>query len=373
MSSTQTLSPGGEPQLGSPRFSSPMTALVAVAHPGTHPIHLPPPPMVAEVTLDGRGLSRGRCPVSRFPWMLISRKLLMSLTHNGNSPDSWLFARYKYCRKKMPPSSGGIDPVRLLPWRYRRVRRTKFLSSGGIDPVRLLLLRFSCERLERFLSSGGIDPVRLLLLRFSCERRTKFLSSGGIGPVRLLLLRDSCWRRDRLPSSDGIDPVRLLPLRCIVVRLDRLPSWVGIDPVRLLVMTDMLCNSVRFPNSAGSLPFSSPGMTGFRLPMKLILVTRGGVPATVIPCQFDTAVVAFQLRVMVPRKVSFPAQRASQSATSPVLVVGLGTVVPFRHWVNVVCPETSKSNRPDTMSSANSIVAAPAAIPHRMGRPDEGG
>ena len=92
-----------------------------------------------------------------------------------------------------------------------------------------------------------------------------------------------------------------------------------------------------------------------------------------IPCQFDTAVVAFQLRVMVPRSVSFPAQRASQSATSPVLVVGLGTVVPFLHWVNVVCPETSNNNVPEMKRSANRMAAAPAAIPHRMGRPDEGG
>ena len=101
-------------------------------------------------------------------------------------------------------------------------------------------------------------------------------------------------------------------------------------------------------------------------------MTRWGVPDTVIPVQLDIAVVAFQLRVEVPRS-SFAAQRASQSATSPVLVVGLGTVVPFRHWVNVVCPETSNSNRPETRRSANRMAAAPAAIPHRMGRPDEGG
>ena len=94
--------------------------------------------------------------------------------------------------------------------------------------------------------------------------------------------------------------------------------------------------------------------------------------AVVIPVQLDIAVVAFQLRVEVPRS-SFAAQRASQSATSPVFVVGLGTVVPFRHWVNVVCPETSNNNRPDTRRIANRMVAAPAAIPHRMGRLDEGG
>ena len=69
MSSIQTLSPGGVPQEGRSRFSSPMTALLEVAHPGTHPIHMPPPPMVAPMILEGRGLSRGRCPVSRFPWM----------------------------------------------------------------------------------------------------------------------------------------------------------------------------------------------------------------------------------------------------------------------------------------------------------------
>ena len=94
--------------------------------------------------------------------------------------------------------------------------------------------------------------------------------------------------------------------------------------------------------------------------------------AVVIPVQLDIAVVAFQLRVEVPRS-SFAAQRASQSATSPVLVVGLGTVVPFLHWVKVVCPETSNNNRPEARRIANRIAAAVAAITHRMGRPDEGG
>ena len=69
MSSIQTLSPGGVPQLGRPRFSSPTTAPVAVAHEGRHPMNMPPPPMVAEVTLEGKGYSRGRSPVRRFPWM----------------------------------------------------------------------------------------------------------------------------------------------------------------------------------------------------------------------------------------------------------------------------------------------------------------
>ena len=70
MSSIQTLSPGGEPQLGRPRFSSPATAVFVVAHEGRHPMNLFPPPMVAEVTLEGKGFSRGKCPVSRFSWML---------------------------------------------------------------------------------------------------------------------------------------------------------------------------------------------------------------------------------------------------------------------------------------------------------------
>ena len=80
MSSTQMLSPGGVPQLGRPRFSSPTTTLFAVAHEGRHPMNMLPPPMVALPTppipgtlviLAEKGYSRGRCPVSRFPWMLI--------------------------------------------------------------------------------------------------------------------------------------------------------------------------------------------------------------------------------------------------------------------------------------------------------------
>ena len=204
-------------------------------------------------------------------------------------------------------------------------------------------------------------------------RLGRFPSWVGIDPLRLLPAISSVVRLERFPSWVGIDPLRLLPWRFSDVRLGRFPSSVGIDPVRLLLAICRCVRLDRFPNSVGSLPFSSPGMKGIRFEVKLILVTRGGVPATVIPCQFDTAVVAFQLRVMVPRNVSFPAQRASQSATSPVFVVGLGTVVPFRHWVNVVCPETSNNNWPDTKRIANRMAAAPAAIPHRMGRRDEGG
>ena len=64
MSSTQTLSPGGEPQLGRSRFSSPLTAVLVVAHGGTHPIHMffsPKTvspvtlPIAAWVTLEGKG------------------------------------------------------------------------------------------------------------------------------------------------------------------------------------------------------------------------------------------------------------------------------------------------------------------------------
>ena len=80
-------------------------------------MNMPPPPMVAEVTLAGKGYSRGRCPVSRFPWMENCVKLLRSLTHNGNSPDSRLFRRSSHERLDSCPSSDGIGPVRLLKWR----------------------------------------------------------------------------------------------------------------------------------------------------------------------------------------------------------------------------------------------------------------
>ena len=179
VSSTQTLSPGGEPQLGSPRFSSPMTALLEVAHPGTHPMNMPPPPMVAEVTLEGKGYSKGRCPVIRFPWMVNCVKLFRFLTHRGNSPDSRLSPSNNLCRVEIPPSSDGIDPVRLLPLRYSCCRLARFPSSGGIGPVRLLLLSHSCKRLVRFPSSVGIGPVSLCPLSHSAPRLVRFPSSGG--------------------------------------------------------------------------------------------------------------------------------------------------------------------------------------------------
>ena len=179
MSSTQTLSRGGVLQAGRARSSSPMTALLEVAHPGTHPIHLPPPPMVAEVTLEGKGYSKGRCPVRRFPWMEKCVKLPRFSTHRGNSPDSRLSPSNNLCRVEMPPSSDGIGPLSPLLSRYRCERLGRFPSSDGIDPIRLLPPRFSCVRLGRFPSSGGIDPIRLWPLRFSSARLDRFASSGG--------------------------------------------------------------------------------------------------------------------------------------------------------------------------------------------------
>ena len=164
MSSIHTLSPGGEPQLGRPRFSSPLTAVFVVAQEGTHPMNLFPPPMVAVVMPEEKGFSRGRCPVSRFSWMVNQTKLFKSLTHNGNSPDSRLLPKYSRVRLARFPSSFGIGPVRLLLWRYNCVRLARFPSSFGIGPVRLLLWRASCVRLARFPSSDGIGPLRLLLL-----------------------------------------------------------------------------------------------------------------------------------------------------------------------------------------------------------------
>ena len=57
------------------------------------------------------------------------------------------------------------------------------------------------------------------------------------------------------------------------------------------------------------------------VPKKYIDRTRCGVaPTNPTPCQLDIAVVEFQFRGMVPRNVSFPAQRFLQSAMSPVFV-----------------------------------------------------
>ena len=146
VSSIQTLSPGGVPQGGRSRFSSPLTALVAVAHEGIHPIHMFPPPVgspatlpiSARATLEGKGYSRGRCPVSRFRWMLNSHKLLRFSTHNGNSPDSRLCASNNTTRLDRLPSSDGIGPLSMLLRSCSCVRLVRLPSCVGIDPVRLL-------------------------------------------------------------------------------------------------------------------------------------------------------------------------------------------------------------------------------------------
>ena len=78
--------------MGSPRSSSPKTRVLVVAHEGRHPIHMlvssVEMPILAKTTVEGKGYSRGRFPVSRFLVMSIRCKLLRFETHNGNSPDS---------------------------------------------------------------------------------------------------------------------------------------------------------------------------------------------------------------------------------------------------------------------------------------------
>ena len=190
MSRTQTLSPGGVPQSGKGRFSSPLTALVVVAHEGIHPMNMFPPPMVALprgtpripialLILGGKGYSRGRWPVSRFPWMEKSVKLPRFLTHNGNSPDSRLFRRRRRLRLDGLPISGGIGPVRLLARRSRSLRLDRLPSSGGIGPVRLLPPSCSCCRLGRLPSSGGSVPFSPRV------KREITVTRGGVPPVEI--------------------------------------------------------------------------------------------------------------------------------------------------------------------------------------------
>ena len=104
--------------------------------PGRSPTTLP---ISARFTLEGKGYSRGKCPVSRFPWIWIRTKLPMFSTHNGNSPDSRLLSRYNLCRVEIPPSSDGIGPLSPLFSSRSSVRLERLPSSGGISPVRLLL------------------------------------------------------------------------------------------------------------------------------------------------------------------------------------------------------------------------------------------
>ena len=161
--------------------------------------------------------------------------------------------------------------------------------SSGRCPVSRFPWMENCCKLPRFSIHNGNSPDRRLFRRRSCLRLDRLPSSGGIGPVRLLARRSRSRRLDRLPSSGGIGPVRLLPPRCSCRRLESCPS------------------------SGGRLPFSP-------LVKKDISVTRRGVPDVLIPCQLPIAVVAFQFRVAVPRRVSLAAQRTLQSAMSSVFV-----------------------------------------------------
>ena len=107
-------------------------------------------------------------------------------------------------------------------------------------------------------------------------------------------------------------------LKFSVVRFWRFPSSGGIDPVRLLLEMARFVRLGRFPSSGGSVPVSGLGLIG--PPMMRIAMMRSGVPPEVIPCQLDIAVVAFQLRGPVPRRVFLTPQRTLQSAMSPVFV-----------------------------------------------------
>ena len=118
------------------------------------------------------------------------------------------------------------------------------------------------------------------------------------------------------PSSDGIGPESLLLARFSTERLVRFSSSFGIGPVSLLSEIFSCSRLERFLNSGGRVPFSGEPPP----PVMLNVATRCGVPDRFIPRQLDIAVVAFQLRVAVPHRVSFSPQRTLQSAMSPVFV-----------------------------------------------------
>ena len=90
----------------------------------------------------------------------------------------------------------------------------------------------------------------------------------------------------------------------------------------------------RFQASRSSRSAESPPNSAGMLPLRLMLsrlrlVTRFGARETVMPVQSVIGVVALQLSVAAPRKVSLAASSTAQSATRPGWSAWLGTTVPF--------------------------------------------
>ena len=93
--------------------------------------------------------------------------------------------------------SSGIDPVIGYPVRlqvgpefggtssYADAWLESCPSSGGIDPVRLLSPMFSRVRLARFPSSGGIDPVKTAVREEQMRECRQVAEFGRQGAVQL--------------------------------------------------------------------------------------------------------------------------------------------------------------------------------------------
>ena len=92
-----------------------------------------------------------------------------------------------------------------------------------------------------------------------------------------------------------MQPVRLFPDNRSASRLERPPSSAGMVPVSEFRLRSKCVSPNSRPRYSGMLP-SSPSLASSSR------VTRLGVPLTVTPSHAVMVVVAFQLRVAVPRQ-----------------------------------------------------------------------
>ncbi|KAH0449782.1 hypothetical protein IEQ34_020474 [Dendrobium chrysotoxum] len=108
------------------------------------------------------------------------------------------------------------NPLRKLLPNFRCRKFLRLLKLSGNAPNSELKLRSSVKREETFPSSGGMEPVKLLLARIKVSNFDKSPISGSTTPVIKLEERSrSRMASDggrRLPNQSGIEPRSVNPV-----------------------------------------------------------------------------------------------------------------------------------------------------------------
>jgi len=154
------------------------------------------------------------------------------------------------------PSSGGKQPLRLLPMKRISFKVLVMLPMvRGMQPENLLFAKVTTEAVDLPIVSGMVDVNRLLFKNTASSSFSK--SFGGNSPSKSLYLRSRYFRLCHVRTTVGKEPTKRLLLASNSYISSSFDKVFGMIPQNLLELMWKSATSVKSPNSAGRYPAMS--------------------------------------------------------------------------------------------------------------------